>query len=489
MVEYRKDYEFLPFKTKFLGDKAVIFTYFGPWLALDKESYDKVRFGKIDDALYSILEEKCIIKTPKNSEGIETFVRDYNWNKGMGPTLHIFVPTLRCNQTCRYCYAYRVTEEQSGYDMTEETAKAAVDFMFKTPSSTYSVEFTGGEPLLKFDIIRFIIEYSGRLAAENDKKIIYSVVTNGTLITDEMIDFFKDKKVGLCFSLDGPKEIHNGNRVFTKNPSSDNYSAVLNVLDRLRDEKYPSMNALPVITRDSLPIWKEIVDEYIARGFKLLRFKYVSNFGFASGNWNNVGYSAEEYVAAWKKVIDYLVELNHKGITITEQLATIMIKKILGRNPGYCELDMPCGAVIGQILYNYDGKIYTCDEGRTMEEFSIGDVRTSSYADVLGNPVTKTMVSISSNQSFGCTDCSYFAYCGTCPIENYKSSGTFMVNYPSSYRCKIHKAMFDYIFDKMVNDERYNYAFQKWIHISENGFNSVSFDNDKDGWIGNRFED
>jgi hypothetical protein len=44
-----------------------------------------------------------------------------------------------------------------------------------------------------------------------------------------------------------------------------------------------------------------------------------------------------------------------------------MLKKMLTTSdPNYVDTRSPCGAVIGQVAYNFDGKIYSCDEGRMM---------------------------------------------------------------------------------------------------------------------------
>jgi hypothetical protein len=65
--------------------------------------------------------------------------------------------------------------------------------------------------------------------------------------------------------------------------------------------------------------------------------------------------------------MDYILELNKKGINFREMLSGIYLSKILtDRDPNYLDERSPCGACIGQVAYNYDGKIYSCDEGRML---------------------------------------------------------------------------------------------------------------------------
>src|ERR1700678_2972410 len=70
--------------------------------------------------------------------------------------LHIFVVTLRCEHTCRYCQVSRQPTAKSEFDMTEQTARQALELAFMSPSPHIKIEFQGGEPLLNFPLIRWI---------------------------------------------------------------------------------------------------------------------------------------------------------------------------------------------------------------------------------------------------------------------------------------------------------------------------------------------
>jgi len=72
--------------------------------------------------------------------------------------LHMVVPTLRCNSNCRYCQVSRKDVSADHVDMSKATAKKVVDLIFKSPSPAIKIEFQGGEPLLNFTIVRYIVE-------------------------------------------------------------------------------------------------------------------------------------------------------------------------------------------------------------------------------------------------------------------------------------------------------------------------------------------
>ena len=115
-------------------------------------------------------------------------------------TLHIFVVSKNCNFNCIYCQAGNLNQKEN-YNMSKETAKKAVEIAMESPSKYLTFEFQGGEPLMNFETIKYIIEYSKSIS--NGKYIEYNLVSNLTLLTDEMIEFFIDNEVTICTSIDG----------------------------------------------------------------------------------------------------------------------------------------------------------------------------------------------------------------------------------------------------------------------------------------------
>lgn len=463
-----KDFEINKLRTRKFKDGMLLTNDCGKWCYLSDSEYKKFRFNDIDEKLYQKLKDTFMVLNDENIDAAAHQINDYYWYLGQGTSLHIVIPTLRCNFTCKYCYAFRMPEETPDVDMTPELMDKTIDFMFKSPSKSLCLEFSGGEPLIRFDLVKLGIERAVRLAKEKERDLTISIVTNGTYITEEMIPYFKKYKVGLCLSLDGPEEIHDSNRRVTKG-NKPTYAKVKESINLLKKHKFPGLNSIPVIVKDSLPKWKEIVDEYVGVGFNVLRFKYVSRFGFASDGWDTMSYSPEEFLDSWKKVINYMIDLNKKGVQISENMASlILFKLITGINTNYAELMIPCGAVVGQVVYNYDGSIYTCDEARTLEEFKIGSVLESSYEDIINNPITKTLQSVSNLTGFNCDDdCAWFSFCGICPLEIYNQEKGLMTNIPSNYRHKIHEGMFDFLMDKLLFDPEAKEMLSKWPFLKK----------------------
>lgn len=120
--------------------------------------------------------------------------------------------THRCNLACNYCYAGSTTKP----DMTLSTAKKCVDFTLSiTPDGEeLGLCLFGGEPLLRFDLVREITSYSYLKAAETNKTVRVSMTTNGTLVDEEVVAFAADQNLHLCFSIDGPPDVHNRKRFY-----------------------------------------------------------------------------------------------------------------------------------------------------------------------------------------------------------------------------------------------------------------------------------
>ncbi|MFP4190295.1 MAG: His-Xaa-Ser system radical SAM maturase HxsB [Candidatus Woesearchaeota archaeon] len=456
-----KDYQKMKVRKRKYDDGVLLTNDYGDWLFLSNEQHEKFVFGVLEEELYELLEKNNMILTDNNLKTINETITRYGWYLNNGPSLHIVVPTKRCNLTCEYCHALRAPESRQDVDMDDTLMDGTIDFIFRSPAKEIVVEFTGGEPLLRFDLVKRGIERAERLAEENGKKVLFTVVTNGTLLTGDMVDYLKLHAVDICLSLDGPKELHDSNRRFTSG-NTPTYDSVISAIRLLKEKGHTSANALPVIVKDSLPRWKEIVDTFLSQGFKQVRFKYISNFGLATANWEKLSYTAEEFLEAWRNVMDYLIDLNKQGTEVTESLASIALTKIVhGVNAGYSEMAVPCGAVNTQLLYDYDGAIYSCDEARTSPEFKLGHVTTSTYGDLLSHPVTKSLHLVSALSTEDDNN-GWWAFSGVCPLEIYKKEGSFIKNFCSDYRLKIHDGIFEYLFDKILHDEEAKRVLWRW---------------------------
>lgn len=369
-------------------------------------------------------------------------------------SLHIFVVTTACNMSCVYCQANNGAKCSNLY-MNELTAKKAVDVALQSPSYDLSFEFQGGEPLLNFDIIKYIIEY-----AEQNKGnhcINYNLVSNLTLLTDDIVDFLKKYCVGVSTSLDGPEELHNSNRPFFN--GGETWNMVVAGVKKLR-EAGCTVGAIQTTTKESLKYPREIVRTYSNMGFNSIFLRPLTPLGKATCNWDDIGYSPDMFVEFYKEALDELMKINMEGHFIKEDHASIFLRKIDGQFVNYMELRSPCGAGLGQLAYYPDGNVFTCDEGRMVYEmgadtFKLGSVFKNSFTDMVGCSVCKTVCKASILETIPtCCDCVYQPYCGTCPVINYDAYDDVIEKQPRGYRCKIYSGILDCIFELLMEESK-----------------------------------
>lgn len=398
---------------------------------------------------------------------LSSFTYDYRNGKNylFGATsLHIFVVTNMCNLNCVYCQANNGARLHEA--MSFEIARKAVDIALEAPQKQLAFEFQGGEPLLNYPVIKAIIEYSE--SKKGDRQIQYSVVTNLTLITEEMIDFFRKYHVSISTSIDGDVVLHNKNRSFPDGAGS--YQLVIEKLSRIREAGI-EVGAIETTTRYSFGREIELVDTYLNLGFSSIFLRPLTPLGKAKIAWEEIGYTAEEFVSFYRKTADYIVRKNLDGVFLKESFAsTILTKVMTGEAVNYMEMRSPCGASCGQMAYYADGNVYTCDEGRMLAEmgdksFRLGDVFSSSYRELIQTATAGTVCRASVLESIpSCCDCVYQPYCGICPVVNIALYHDLMPKSPNHYRCVINKGILDYYFELILNDDKRTMdVIRKWV--------------------------
>lgn len=119
--------------------------------------------------------------------------------------------TNSCNLTCEYCFANQGKYDIPNLHMSYETAKKSIDLVIesvkKNNSDSIKVAFFGGEPLLAFDLIEKIVNYTNENIPPNIK-VRYIITTNGTLMNPNIAQFMNKHKFEVTVSIDGNKHVH-----------------------------------------------------------------------------------------------------------------------------------------------------------------------------------------------------------------------------------------------------------------------------------------
>jgi His-Xaa-Ser system radical SAM maturase HxsB len=462
MKEYRKNF----LRRRKLVDGFLVTTEDGSWDHMSEQELSRLSGEDLSEDEITNFEKKNLIITDSNREKILNSLREKYSFLSSGTSLHIVVITLRCNQHCVYCHASSCPMNKEGFDMDDETIRKTVDFIFQSPSPAITIEVQGGEPLLNYEGLRKLVVYAKEKNKQFKKDLKITVVTNFKFLDSDKLDYFEREGIDLCTSLDGPKFLHELNRNLGTYEPTINWLKEIAVREKEKGILHP--NAILTVTRESLKYPREIVDEYVSHDLRDIHVRFLHYLGNAKGDWGNICYSSEEFLSFWRKTLDYIIELNLKGVPIRERGATILLKKIFGTEPNYLEIRSPCGAAIGQLLYNYNGDLYTCDEARMIGEdiFKLGNVHSDNYNEVLSSDQTCGIVAASINDTQICNSCAYKPYCGICPVCNYAEQGSVVAKIPETMRCNIYKAQFDYLFEKLLSSSDARSVFMSWVDPS-----------------------
>lgn len=394
---------------------------------------------------------------------VEEAIRDNKAYLFSPTSLFILAVTNACNHRCIYCQAHGTARQQK---MGTAIARKAVDRISESPARQITIEFQGGEPLLNYPVIRDVVLYAKEKLV--NKSVNFSVVSNLSLITEEIASFFKENHVSVSTSLDGPAFLHEHNRPMVNGNSS--YQAMLNGKSILTQWGI-HVGAIETTTRETLPYAKDIIKEYVSQGYDSIFLRPLTRIGNAATNWNDVGYSADEYLSFYKEALFEIIELNKQGIHFSETFACLLLTKLFGmQSSNYMELRSPCGAGIGQVAITANGDVFTCDEGRMLSElgdytFKTGNVMENGYDEWMNSPVCGAVVSASLLEALPiCSQCVYHPYCGVCPVANYAVEGQLHSQHPKNDRCQIYGGILDILMELFYqNDIETLKVLRRWI--------------------------
>lgn len=260
-------------------------------------------------------------------------------------------PSTGCNLRCKYCfYEGSCLWTQKREDMTLETADAVIKLI--NSGLVGSISFFGGEPLINWPIVKYILEKTYLENIWNKEKTYYNITTNGTLLTHEILDMFEKRRVHINLSLDGTKRTQNMWR-------GNSYESIMKNLDRLL--KYPKLQILKTMaTPASL---YEDVKHIKDLGFKQMFINMLDPYSHFTYEKDDV----EDFKQQYRHVIE---DLRDSSFLIGDygrwrKLITAVHKG--KKNTG-------CGFTNHGFCVAPDGRLYPCQQGPACEEFTIGDV-------------------------------------------------------------------------------------------------------------------
>lgn len=473
-----KRYTLLPFRfDRFDEEKYLLSNDVGEFIFLKNDDFDKFISYNIDtksDLFYDIA-SKQIATTDKIEDVVNMLATKFRTKKSIlrdFTSLHMVVPTLRCNSSCIYCQVKRHESNDHSADMTKETAKNIVKCIFESPSQYIKIEFQGGDPSTDFEMVKYIIEEAEWQNLFKKRDLSFVICTNLTLLDERMVKYLKKHNCMISSSLDGPKDLHDKNRPL-QDKSLDHHEIWERNLGMIRKVwgDNDCVSALMTTSKYSLGRYKDIIDEYVRLGFSNIFLRALNPYGFAKEYKDRISYPVEDFIENFKEGLDYIIEINKKGYFFVEGYAELLLRRILTPfATGFVDLQSPAGVGIAGAIYDYDGSVYVADEGRMMARqnnyhFRLGNVNDQTHKELFNGEKLHSIIHDSCNECLpGCSDCVFQPYCGADPVRNYSEQGDMIGHRPTNEMCKKNKAIIHYLFELLEkNDPEINRIFWSWI--------------------------
>ena len=430
-------YHLLPFRfERFNENEYLLSNDVGEYIFLSNKDFQDFVSGRLDEhsELFYDIESKQIATTDNVEDVVQMLATKFRTKKSIlrdFTSLHMVVPTLRCNSSCIYCQVARKNIDDNSANMTKKTAKNVVKTIFQSPSPFIKIEFQGGDPSTNFDMVKYIIEEAEWQNLFKKKVLEFVICTNLTLLNEDMVKYLKKHNCTISTSLDGPKYLHDTNRPL-QNKELNHHAIFEKNLAMIREMwgNHECVSALMTTSKYSLGHFKEIIDEYIRLGFNSIFLRSLNPYGFAKQYKDKIAYPIEDFITNYKEGLDYILELNKQGTFFVEGFAALLLKRILTPfATGFVDLQSPAGVGIAGVIYDYDGNVYVSDEARMMARFKnyffkIGNVNENTYQEMFNGDLLHHIIASACNESLPmCAECVFQPYCGADPVRNMSEQG------------------------------------------------------------------
>ncbi|MBQ9887390.1 MAG: Cys-rich peptide radical SAM maturase CcpM [Lachnospiraceae bacterium] len=332
--------------------------------------------------------------------------------------------TQQCNFRCAYC-PYTIASEDRGHSakrMTFEMAKKGVDFLLTHSANVKDpvIGFYGGEPFLEFDLIKKVIEYTKKKAG--GKFFGFTVTTNGSLLTEDKVQFLEENSVIVMISLDGPKEVHDKNRKLAVSGKG-SFEKVMDNVMRLYDA-HPSFvknniqfNAV-VDPVNQFSCFNEffIKAEYI-KNSSMLRTQILESKYTDYSDPTAVEFFMEREQEIFKMFLAKMGRLSEEKISplVKMQYEEMINKLHLGRRtmlslPEYGHPSGPCVPGSARVFLSCDGTLLPCEKvSEKTDAFKIGTIDEGFDFDLV-----RKILNIGKLTEEACKNCWAFTMCVSC---------------------------------------------------------------------------
>lgn len=343
-----------------------------------------------------------------------------------------------CNLRCEYCFYIGHLDLIKGNgrpEMTDETLEKLVSGYMKVPMPEYNFAWQGGEPtLMGLDFFKKVVELQKKYAPAG-ARIGNALQTNATLIDKPMAEFFAENHFLVGVSLDGPKTVHDTYRLTAGGKPT--HREVMRGIQYLRGA-VTDFNILSLVNSVNINKPKELYRYYREKGFNYLQFIPCVEYD-GNGNLTRYSITGEEWGEFLCDLFDIWYSRDTRKISI-RHFDSVLNYLIHGKYT-VCSMDRDCRQYF---VVEYDGGIFPCDFF-VKEELKLGNIHSSSWPDVIRNPIYEQFGKQKSQWNKKCESCRWLQLChGDCQ----KMRGPDASPSTLSELCEGWQMFYDYTMDR-----------------------------------------
>ena len=349
----------LPLRAMPMRDgRALLVNDAGGFFAAEPAFVDRLNRDALDYADRSRLRCRGHLIEDDDALGAAAHARGVGARLSRAGTLDylILVPTLRCNLACSYCQVSRVAEGVRGFDWSNETLAAVLAVIDRMRATRVKIEFQGGEPTLRPDLIRAVIDRCARFA-----QCEFVICTNLQQLDDEILAILDRPDVFVSTSLDGDALTHGRNRT----GSEDRTAAFLDNLRLVTSRYGPSkVSALPTVDAAAPPAIDDLIDAYIEHGFDSVFLRPINYQGFARKRHADSREQDDGWRSYHESFVRRLIDRNweDRSRVLEETYFSVCLRRVF--RPGqerHVDLRNPNPMGHDYIVVDHDGTVYPTD--------------------------------------------------------------------------------------------------------------------------------
>lgn len=336
----------------------------------------------------------------------------------------VLQPTPFCNINCRYCY---LPQRDAKTVMPLQTVTTIFEKIFASGwSSPYlTIIWHAGEPLvLPPSYYQAAFEAIEALRPAG-LELRHSIQTNGMLIDQDWCDFIKKWHVGVGVSIDGPRELHDANRVTRAGKGT--FDRTIAGIRLLRRENVP-FHVITVLSEKSMSAPDELLDFYLSEGIDDVCF----NVEESEGSYVSGLLTSGDPIESFRHFLDRFWTLSRKSSRIH------FIREIDGMISRIFRPEQSCAEnaqvePFGMVNIDCHGNVSSFSpellgyKSTTYNDYIVGNVLSDSLQDMLGSPAMQAMTrDITAGVEMCRKECDYFSVCGGgAPVNKLAENGSF----------------------------------------------------------------